>query len=504
MEDALRGVLDEHLSFQQAAEKFGVPRSTLHSKYLGRHSDMLGKPPAIPFAEETLIAKAMLTAAEFGVPFTESILKDFVEQYINREGVVVKQFRDNRPGSDWCYYFLLRNPELSKRNSQNIKRCRAELTPTVITEYFANLLEIVRGVPPANISNYDETNMTDDPGSQKIFVRSRVNKWQTFTPIYRSQSEIALPALRRNDGKKVIIGNNLESHLSYKVIKACEENNISFVFLPKYSTHLCQPLDVAVFGPIKISWRKVLTDWKLHSKGVIPKQVYPSLPKKMLANCREKMSANILSGFEATGISPFNPEKVLTKIRPRNDEANQNNPAMVESFSNILTELTRENERPAITRKIKIYVPSGKSIGLANLEVEADVIPTTSTLIHIDDPQYDSDHSSRSSVVNETEDDIMTPVETASDIHESDFVLTSFIYNAGTKKETRKLFVAQIMHMKKSCIEIKCLRTYNGKKCAFVFPDVESVKMSQIKYRLCEPQETRGIFTFLKMYCNFL
>ncbi|KAG5899093.1 hypothetical protein JTB14_021596 [Gonioctena quinquepunctata] len=115
----------------------------------------------------------MLTAAEFGVPFTESVLKDFMEQYINRKGAVVKQFRNNRPGSDWCYYFLLRNPELSKRNSQNIKRCRAELTTTVITEYFANLLEIVRGVPPANISNYDETNMTDDPGSQKIVVRRR-------------------------------------------------------------------------------------------------------------------------------------------------------------------------------------------------------------------------------------------------------------------------------------------------------------------------------------------
>ncbi|KAG5871538.1 hypothetical protein JTB14_023962 [Gonioctena quinquepunctata] len=195
-------------------------------------------------------------------------------------------------------------------------------------------------------------------------------------------------------------------------------------------------------------------------KGVIPKQVFPSLLKKTLANCGEKISANILSGFEATGISTYNPEKVLPKIRPRNDETNQNNPAMVESFSNIMTELTRVNERPAITRKKKINVPSGKSIGLADLEEEADVIST-------------SDHSSRSSVVDETEDDIMTPVETASDIHESDFILTSFIYNAGTKKETKKLFVAQIMHMKRSCIEIKCLRTYNGKKCAFVFPDVD-------------------------------
>ncbi|KAG5865878.1 hypothetical protein JTB14_034855 [Gonioctena quinquepunctata] len=249
--------------------------------------------------------------------------------------------------------------------------------------------------------------------------------------------QIAVPASRRNNGKKVIIRDNLGSHLFYKVIEACEENNISFPFLPKNSTHLCQPLDVTILRPIKISWRKVLTDWKLHNKGVIPKLVFPSLLKKMLANCSEKISANILSGFEATGISPYNLEKVLTKMRLRNDGANQNNPATVESFSNIMTELTRVNEQPAITRKKKMYVPSGKSISSADLEDEADVIPTTSTSIHIDDPQDDSDHSSRSSVVDETEDDILTPVETASDIHESDFAMTSFIYNAGMKKKTK-------------------------------------------------------------------
>lgn len=74
--------------------------------------------------------------------------------------------------------------------------------------------------------------------------------------------KIAFPFLRRKQEKKILIGDNLASHLSYSVIKSCMENDIHFVFLPKNSTHLCQPLDVAVFGPLKRVWRDVLTEWK--------------------------------------------------------------------------------------------------------------------------------------------------------------------------------------------------------------------------------------------------
>lgn len=60
----------------------------------------------------------------------------------------------------------------------------------------------------------------------------------------------ALPFLRRKR-EKMLIGDNLSSHLSYNVIKSCMENDIHFVFLPKNSTHLYQPLGVAVLGPLK-------------------------------------------------------------------------------------------------------------------------------------------------------------------------------------------------------------------------------------------------------------
>ncbi|KAI4468075.1 hypothetical protein MML48_2g00019108 [Holotrichia oblita] len=170
LENALRAVIEEHMSFGQAAEQFSVPKATLYDKYRGMHGDLLGRKPAMSVAEERYIVTALLKAAEFIVPFTEKDLMDFVEQYITRKGIRIKEFKDNRPGRDWVRNFLKRNSVLSHRNSQNIKRCRADLQPEIIIDYFEHLRTTVEGVPRANIVNFDETNITDDPGRQQVFV----------------------------------------------------------------------------------------------------------------------------------------------------------------------------------------------------------------------------------------------------------------------------------------------------------------------------------------------
>ncbi|XP_055533763.1 uncharacterized protein LOC129723520 isoform X2 [Wyeomyia smithii] len=87
-------------------------------------------------------------------------------------------------------------------------------------------------------------------------------------------TSMALPYFMNlnNDLPKVIIGDNLASHLSYKVMKSCLENSIRFVFLPPNATHLCQPLDVAYFRPLKQAWRKTLDIWKKQHRGTQPQQ----------------------------------------------------------------------------------------------------------------------------------------------------------------------------------------------------------------------------------------
>ena len=46
---------------------------------------------------------------------------------------------------------------------------------------------------------------------------------------------VALPYLKPVRGKKVLVGDNLSSHLSAEIIQKCEENQIAFCFLPSHS-----------------------------------------------------------------------------------------------------------------------------------------------------------------------------------------------------------------------------------------------------------------------------
>lgn len=54
--------------------------------------------------------------------------------------------------------------------STNIKMIRAAVNEEVITDYFQNL-EKSLGVSASNCWNYDETNLTDDPGNTKVICR---------------------------------------------------------------------------------------------------------------------------------------------------------------------------------------------------------------------------------------------------------------------------------------------------------------------------------------------
>jgi hypothetical protein len=107
----------------------------------------------------------------------------------------------------------------------------------------------------------------------------------------------------------------------------CEIHNIRFCFLPENSTHLLQPLDVAVFGPMKRLWRTILSNKKEEGMRAgenfasIPKQQFPGLLKQLMDH---DFSDAIRSGFESCGLYPFNPERGLSKLPKDNREVESN------------------------------------------------------------------------------------------------------------------------------------------------------------------------------------
>ena len=83
-------------------------------------------------------------------------------------------FKNNLPGIDWARIFVKRHRAvIQERMTQNIKQSRATVSRTTLGEYFKELGETIDGVPATHILNYDETNLSDDPGKAKLLFKRR-------------------------------------------------------------------------------------------------------------------------------------------------------------------------------------------------------------------------------------------------------------------------------------------------------------------------------------------
>lgn len=130
--------------------------------------------------------------------------------------------------------------------------------------------------------------------------------------------QIVLPHIQENrtPGSPVIlVGGNLASHFSPAVIKSCQDNDIYMTPFPANANHLMQPLDVAVFGPMKKCWRKILEEWRKESRypGNLPKDQFPTLLSRLWTGISATITQNLISGFRATGLHPPNPQEVLKR-----------------------------------------------------------------------------------------------------------------------------------------------------------------------------------------------
>ncbi|XP_046665517.1 jerky protein homolog-like [Homalodisca vitripennis] len=369
------------MSIRKAAEQFKISKSALHRYAKKARSGRKltfkkkGGQTALDSKLEQEISASLSKCGEWGYPLSTFDVRCYVKYHLDREGKNVSKFKNNFPGADWADGFLSRHKAiLSQRMCQNIKRSRAKLSPKVINDYFDELKDTVTDVPPDMIINYDETALSDDPGRRKLIFKRGckypervVNKSKSnvsvmfaatasgkmlapyiiykATNLYdlwcqggppgcfynRTKSgwidgntfldwfqRVVIPYCRRSNGKKVVIGDNLSSHLSPVIIRLSEQNNIQFVFLPANSTHLTQPLDIALFGPMKKCWRNVMEEAKFRERNsnAFDKRYFPSHVRKALQKLEPNLQKDIIAGFDKAGIFPLNRKRVLDRLPP--------------------------------------------------------------------------------------------------------------------------------------------------------------------------------------------
>ena len=99
--------------------------------------------------------------------------------------------------------------------------------------------------------------------------------WNNFLEWFKKLFLPAVASLTRT-GPVVLYVDGHHSHLTLEIIQYAKSEGVHLICFPPHLTHILQPLDVAVYGPAKTTWKKVLKDHKLStlSQNVI-KEDFP-------------------------------------------------------------------------------------------------------------------------------------------------------------------------------------------------------------------------------------
>lgn len=140
------------------------------------------------------------------------------------------------------------------------------------------------------------------PGSVGAATKSGWMQAEEFLSFLKHFSNYVRPSI---DKKVLVLLDNHESHLYLPGIDFCRENGIVLLSFPPHCSHKLQPLDRGVYGPFKKQINTAIDCWMKNNPGKrlsiydVPEITTITLPLSATPK-------NIMSGFSATGVWPFN------------------------------------------------------------------------------------------------------------------------------------------------------------------------------------------------------
>ncbi|RYN15431.1 hypothetical protein AA0115_g13097, partial [Alternaria tenuissima] len=97
-----------------------------------------------------------------------------------------------------------------------------------------------------------------------------------------------------------------------EILEFCLTNNIILCRLPSHTSHKLQPCDVGPFAPLKTAYRDQVERLNRGGIDIVGKEHFTYLYSPARDTALTKR--NIRAGWAATGLYPFNPERVLKDI----------------------------------------------------------------------------------------------------------------------------------------------------------------------------------------------
>ncbi|KAK9976532.1 hypothetical protein ABG768_021737 [Culter alburnus] len=353
-------------SLRATAKKYNIPHTTLQDYKKNKYSHNPHPNSALTPSEEEALISFMFWMADHGFPLTRSLVKVLAMGIIKESGrsqsTTVNM--EKGPSDVWWARFKARHPELSSRTADSLDRARVHGGTPEAIEGFFKLYEALYvrhrlEDKPHLVYNCNETGFGDKPRSREkvlcqtgrkhvyqqqqttrehITVHCCVNAAGDSIPpfiiypgclpssayrldgppnaLYGIQdkgymdSELFLKWLRHfikyapEERPLILIMDQHETHVSKDVIMYCRENTIEILCLPAHTTHILQPLDIAVFNPLKTAFSTMASRMGLvRGDLVVGKKQFSPLLKTIYPTA--VTAQNIKAGFRKAGIFPL-------------------------------------------------------------------------------------------------------------------------------------------------------------------------------------------------------
>jgi hypothetical protein len=361
-------------TYAAIADRTEVPLTTLYHRDHGRRSreEHAQSQQYLTPEEEKAMVRFLLRMSGLGHPVRIKFIPSLAFSIARRRSTTSKPIKP--PGKNWPRAFEKRHPELKARRVRAIDWKRHENNiHDKIVEWFEVIGKVLQdpAVLAENVYNMDETGvMLSKLGSVKVLVdkddvrdyrgtgvkRTMVtaiecisadgrslhpliiwpasthrSNWTTYpTPEWHyahsengyNDSKISLEWLRRvfdpqtraraNSKPRVLVCDGFGTHETLEVLEFCLENNIIMCRIPSHTSHKIQPCDVGPFAPLKAAYRDQVERLNRGGVDTVGKEHFTSLYKP----AREKALSrrNIMAGWSATGLYPYNPKRVLDSL----------------------------------------------------------------------------------------------------------------------------------------------------------------------------------------------
>ena len=360
MREAITAVLEKGISVRKAAELHGVPKSTLGDRITGRvlPGKKSGPEPYLNEKEEAELVTFLLRLSSIGYGRTRKDVLVLVEQVLQAKG------QTKKVSQGWWEKFIKRHPELTLRTPAMLSSARANAPDRVaLDEYFDILEETLERNEltdkPMMIFNMDETGMPLDMKPEKTihgkgtknpsFVSSGNKAQITVVGCVNAAGQILPPMVvwnRKTMNPNLAIGevpgtyyglspngwmdrslfhkwfenhflrfapagrplllllDGHSSHYCPETIKYAASQKVILFTLPPNTTHLTQPLDKGVYGPLKVAWKNVCHRFLVDNPGlVINRYRFSTLFGE--AWLMAMTPKNVMAGFRTTGVYPL-------------------------------------------------------------------------------------------------------------------------------------------------------------------------------------------------------